>query len=113
MAKVKFCVITKCEDFADDVIELSGNQWRHYDSWPSERKCTKVKGIKGQVFVPGEILILDDNGREVAGHLRKPSKWGAEQDLSKGRCKTEFRLFHSLNDAIECARQIISGEQEG
>lgn len=31
--------------------------------------------MRTRVFIPGEILILDDGGREVAGRGRAPGKW--------------------------------------
>jgi hypothetical protein len=34
--------------------------------------------LRLEVFVPGEILVLDDDGREVAGHGRKPGKWDVD-----------------------------------
>jgi hypothetical protein len=106
----KFCVITKCEDFYDGLIYLYGNQWRHYLSPPFPGKSTKEKRIKAQPFGLGEILILDDHGLEIAGLFRKPWKWGAEAEISQGRCKTEFRIFNSLDDAIECAKAVLYQE---
>lgn len=32
--------------------------------------------FRGTVFILGEILILDLDGREPHGHGRKPGKWG-------------------------------------
>ena len=49
------------------------------------------------VFEEGEILILDEDGREVAGHLRKPDKWGIE-----------YEVFDNLEDAIKRAIEMLS-----
>ncbi len=45
-----------------------------------------------EVFHVGEILILDDAGREVAGRGRKPSKWDVD-----------IETFQVLEEAVECA----------
>lgn len=34
--------------------------------------------LRVPVFAMGEILVLDESGREVAGHGRKPSKWSVD-----------------------------------
>lgn len=31
--------------------------------------------LRSRVFIPGEILVLDDGGREIAGRGRAPGKW--------------------------------------
>lgn len=31
--------------------------------------------LRTRVFVPGEILVLDDGGREIGGRGRAPGKW--------------------------------------
>lgn len=52
--------------------------------------------IKGRipVFTLGEILILDENDRDV-GTTRKPSKWSIET--------TDF---DNLEDAIKCSEAV-------
>lgn len=37
--------------------------------------------LRCPVFHRGEILVLDEDGREVAGHGRKPSKWDVDVEL--------------------------------
>ncbi len=49
-----------------------------------------------EVFHRGEILILDIDGREVAGRGRKPSKWDVEVET-----------FQVLEEAIECAHEVV------
>ena len=51
------------------------------------------------VFFLGEILILDNCGREIAGRGRKPSKWSVT-------CEE----FNDMDEAIECAQKILSEE---
>lgn len=48
------------------------------------------------VFIPGEILILDDDGREVAGRGRKPGKW----DVS-------IETFDTLEAAAKRAAEVM------
>jgi len=56
----------------------------------------KIARIRVPVFTVGEILIVDDSGREVAGALRKPSKWWVE-----------YEEFDDLREAIKRARELI------
>jgi len=51
------------------------------------------------VFSLGEILILDNCGREIAGRGRKPSKWSVT-------CEE----FNNLDEAIECSQKVLSEE---
>lgn len=53
-------------------------------------KNVSTQRYQQRVFTLGEILILDENGREYGGHGRKPSKWFVEV--------TEVK---SLEDAIK------------
>ena len=56
---------------------------------------TKYVEAKLPVFHLGEILILDQNGREAAGMGRKPSKWSVE-----------YKEFDTIEEAIECAKEL-------
>lgn len=60
---------------------------------------TKYVNAKLPVFHLGEILILDEIGREVAGMGRKPSKWSVE-----------INSFDTLDEAIECAQKVLRDE---
>lgn len=51
------------------------------------------------VFAVGEILILDDDGREIAGHGRKPSKWAVTCEEFDTIEEALTRLFRG--DVIE------------
>jgi hypothetical protein len=51
------------------------------------------------VFDLGEVLILDNNGREATGRGRKPSKWSVEVEE-----------FNNLNEAIEYSKKVLSEE---
>ena len=57
---------------------------------------TKYVNVKLPVFYLGEVLILNEHGREVAGMQRKPGKWSVSVEE-----------FYSLEEAIECAQKIL------
>jgi len=59
-----------------------------------------VERIRTPVFEEGEILIVDETGREVAGRCRKPSKW-----------LVEYEEFDDLAKAVKRAREIIFKEE--
>lgn len=65
------------EDFTDDITN-GPSRW-----------------AKRQVFYVGEMIIVNDLGREVCGHGRKPSKWNVK-----------YEEFDSLEDAIRKAGEI-------
>jgi hypothetical protein len=54
--------------------------------------------LRVPVFTLGEILVLDDDGREIAGAGRKPDKWDV-------RCET----FDEIGPAVERAKGIVWG----
>lgn len=56
---------------------------------------TKYVNAKLPVFHLGEILILDETGREVTGVGRKPSKWSVE-----------VQEFDNLEEAIHMAKNL-------
>lgn len=51
--------------------------------------------LRAAVFALGEILILDNDGREFGGERRKPSKW----DVGVTECET-------LEEAAELAATL-------
>jgi hypothetical protein len=57
---------------------------------------TKYVNAKLPVFHLGEVLILDQNGREVAGVGRKPSKWSVEVEE-----------FITLDEAVQRAQEVL------
>ena len=57
---------------------------------------TKFVNAKLPVFHLGEILILDEFGREVSGMCRKPSKWSVEVEE-----------FNDLQEAIKCVQKLL------
>lgn len=69
-AKYVYCVITKAPNregnWFDDVRELPGGNFI---------------SLKTKAFEAGEILILDDNGREVGYPQRRPNKWAIEYQV--------------------------------
>lgn len=60
---------------------------------PKKMKGKKIKncdcGVSTPNFDIGEILIVDESGREITGKMRKPSKWYVETEC-----------FDSLEKAI-------------
>jgi hypothetical protein len=104
---VKVCVITRCDDFADDEIVLHENQWRYY--WEHAPEGRKQR-IKIPPFHRGEILLLDDNDREIGPLQRKPSKWGVEVSNSQGKCSTEFIIVDSLQKAALIQENLFLAE---
>ena len=101
--KTRICVITKCDDFCDDLIYLRGNQWRYYyDECP----LGKAKRIKMPAFYRGEILLLDEHDREIGSMQRNPYKWGTDRNISKGKCGTEFQFVESLEEAVELIESL-------
>lgn len=53
--------------------------------------------LRAPVFTLGEILILNEDGRELAGAGRKPSKWYVTTEE-----------FDSLEDAVAKVQQVTS-----
>lgn len=107
---MRFAVITKTERSGNMASALGSvffktkegdetNDWRdEYDYVPFDQALH----LHTQVFWPGEILVLDGNGREIGGMGRKPSKWFVEVEE-----------FDNVEDAIARAREIERHEGEG
>lgn len=57
---------------------------------------TKFINARLPVFHQGEILILDESGREIGGLQRKPSKWSVV-----------IEVFDNLDEAITIAQKTI------
>lgn len=53
--------------------------------------------LRAPVFTLGEILLLDEDGREVDGPGRKPSKWGVS-----------IQEFETLDDAVARSQEVRS-----
>jgi hypothetical protein len=47
------------------------------------------------VFFPGEIVITNNDGREIVGKGRKPDKWDVE-----------YETFKNIDDAIKRAQEV-------
>lgn len=52
--------------------------------------------LRSRVFIPGEILVLDDGGREIGGRGRAPGKW----DVS-------LEYFDTLEAAAARAAEVL------
>jgi hypothetical protein len=108
--KIKFAVITEIDptgNKADDFLFL-----RHFTTGfgpegdiieqlytdvddPAEEDYKRMTRVRLSVFALGEILILNEYGREVSGHERKPSKW-----------RVKYEEFDNVEDAIKRAQAI-------
>ena len=60
---------------------------------------TLIGSVRCLVFEAGEILIVDDNGREVGYPGRKPSKWSVE-----------YEEFDDLDKAVSAALAVNERE---
>lgn len=65
------------------------------------RKIGELIGIEGylrlrtQVFTLGEVLLVNDDGREIVGHGRKPNKWSVG-----------FETFDDASKAVERSLEV-------
>ena len=55
----------------------------------------QVMALRTPVFYLGEIILLNEDGREVDGPQRKPDKWYVEIDV-----------YTDLNEAIARSREV-------
>jgi hypothetical protein len=98
---VRFAVVVELhpEDLAADLGrrvhlptgELDGGQPRFRQVEPIEAVSLRL-----QNWTLGEVLLLDDDGRELDGDQRKPSKWGVRTEP-----------FDDLDAAIARAREVL------
>jgi len=96
---IRFQVITKVPpdyeegNMADHFVEAKDIRfdtvWRKFYRFPDGF------GIHVEVFALGEIVIVDEYGREVCGDGRKPSKW-----------LVEFKEFKNIHEALACSRKV-------
>lgn len=95
--KTRFGVITRLGTTLADDFAIRGTDGllKMVEGGDEITKSTPIWRIKVPVYVLGEILVLDEYGREVGGHGRKPSKW----DVT---CEE----FDSLDDAIKRMREL-------
>ena len=104
---MKFQVITKVPN--EEEAAQGGNLAAVLDLWQVDPagqygiECTRVDPmatlltLRAPVFYIGEILIIDGDGREVAGLGRKASKWTVSTEE-----------FDDLDAAVARARQAMS-----
>lgn len=64
-------------------------------TWKSAPAMLQLS-LRSRVFIPGEILVLDDGGREIAGRGRAPGKW----DVS-------IEYFDTLEAAAARAAEVM------
>jgi len=98
---MRFIVVTNLSD-ADMAAAMPGQVARVSPTDPNGPlipfdALEAMLGLRVQNFTLGEVLLCDDDGREVVGDGRKPSKWG---------CSTEE--FASLDAAVACSQQVVA-----
>jgi hypothetical protein len=102
-----FIVITKIPDITED-----GNKAHDflYDGYDEINKCkcydvgvselsekTPVAICKTAVFEKGEVLICDDDGREIPYPCRKPSKWDGN---------VEYLVYNNIKEALKKCEEM-------
>lgn len=112
----EFCVITKVPDVTNmgNLASLIGcviqteepskdndfrGVYRHLHEVDPELALLLMLKGRIPVFSLGEIIILDESGREVGGHMRKPSKWDIE-----------YETFTTLAEAVDRSVQALAVE---
>lgn len=106
---MKFVVITK-------IRNVLGNLAVNMDLYEPSEEPSAANGYLGNysrinvlialnmrtpVFQVGEVLIVDDNGRELPYPGRKPAKWDVETE--------EFEIDR-LGDALACSERVAAEE---
>ena len=101
---MKFLVITKVPppesggNMAvpmDIYIRIENDPEGRCEPLPNNIQAALFLGCAQPVFTLGEILIVGEDGREVAGRGRKPSKWSVEVET-----------FDDVRAAVHRARQV-------
>lgn len=67
-----------------------------FDLLPRPEYLGLFLALRAPVFEQGEILVVDDDGREVGGAGRKPSKWGIT-----------YNHFNTVEEAIAASRKAV------
>lgn len=100
----KFYVITNTPDLLEQGNTAHEYMYDGYDFTNEEKvlcigtsKIGKPVGrCKVEVFSVGEIVICDENGREIGYPGRKPSKW-----------YVSYEIFDNLNEAIDKVKSLL------
>lgn len=69
---------------------------------PAEARMAVMLRGRVPVFDLGEILVLDENDREISGRGRKPSKW-----------EVDCEYFDNIEAAITRARAVMESAFNG
>lgn len=105
-----FCVITEVPDPEKEAGNLAAPllyvPQDRYSVGPSldpkvlnSARMIALLHLRSEVFDLGEILVMGEDGREVGGAGRKPSKW----DVS-----TES--FNKVEDAVARSREVMQAK---
>lgn len=96
-----FAVITKVSDDCGNhanaiglMYDPTGHGWIDGGLVPavSVLPIEHMMNLYYPVFYSGEIIVVDELGREIGGMGRKPSKWFVE-----------YEVFGDVGDAIKCS----------
>jgi hypothetical protein len=118
----RYCVITELPsggsrgNMAHDLAYPTGEDGglgplytTEYDSEKIDSKeaAEKLIQVESPVFEQGEIVVINEYGREVCGKGRKPKKWSVG-----------YEVYESIDDAVARARQVSEwvtafGDAEG
>jgi len=94
MTTTKFAVITRVPDPTKDRGNLGA--LIAYKVSGDEVNPFMAPSFFQEVFSLGEIIVVDEWGREIGGVGRKPSKWGVESEV-----------FSSVGDAVVCSNRVL------
>ncbi len=105
--KISYAVITKVPGKYEEGNEydrfVEASDIRTDMSYP-KGKCIHFPEsfiIKDTVFELGEIMVLNEYGREISGRQRKPGKW-----------YVDYKEFDDIKKAIRCARDVMRKEEK-
>ncbi len=80
----------------DNEAKLLSSKVTEFNVATHNGETFRIQEIKAPTFKRGEIIIVDEWGREVDGPQRKPSKWDIK-----------YRVFDNLEEAVKYAQKIL------
>ncbi|MEW6095787.1 MAG: hypothetical protein AB1567_04575 [bacterium] len=140
--RIRFYVIVSIpktfkNNFCDDFVFKKGEKWfyvvdmnnylqeQELDKYFQEytqslvgdiQRKKRILGIKSQIFVKGEIIIVEEESKHTYGGYgreycegRKPSKWGIINKIARPRDSEHYiiyEVFRNIKKAIKRAKEI-------